>query len=165
MSKSLKNSFFDYTVKSAAQDDYDLSQHKGKVILAVNVASKCGLTPQYDGLENLYKEFGNQKFMVLGFPCNQFMGQEPGTNEEIKRFCTLEYGVTFPVLDKIDVNGAHTAPVYQFMKAKAPGVLGTEDIKWNFGKFLISKDGNVIKRYAPTTAPKDLVDDIKAALG
>ncbi len=159
-----KNSFFDYTVKSATNSDYDLSQHKGKVVLAVNVASKCGLTPQYDGLEALYKEFGNQKFMILGFPCNQFLGQEPGTSEEIQSFCSMKYGVTFPVLNKIDVNGKNTDPVYQFMKEKAPGILGTEDIKWNFGKFLISKEGQVIKRYAPTTEPKDLLADIKAAL-
>ncbi len=164
MSNSPKNSFFDYTVKSATNTDYALSQHKGKVVLAVNVASKCGLTPQYGGLEMLYKEFGNQQFTILGFPCNQFMGQEPGTNEEIQSFCSTKYAVSFPVLDKIDVNGKNTAPVYQFMKEKAPGILGTEDIKWNFGKFLIGKEGQVIKRFAPTTEPKDLVADIKAAL-
>lgn len=164
MSNTSKNSFFDYTVKSATNTDYDLSQHKGQVVLAVYVASKCGLTPQYEGLEMLYKEFGNQQFMILGFPCNQFMGQEPGTNEEIQSFCSTNYGVTFPILNKIDVNGKNTNPVYQFMKEKAPGILGTEDIKWNFGKFLIGKEGQVIKRYAPTTAPKDLIVDIKAAL-
>ena len=164
MSEPQKNSFHDFTVLSAAKTNYDLSQHKGKVILVVNVASKCGLTPQYAGLETLYKEFGNKNFLILGFPCNQFMGQEPGTNEEIQNFCSTSYAVTFPILDKIDVNGKNTAPVYQFMKEKAPGILGTEDVKWNFGKFLIDKEGQVLKRYAPTTEPKDLVSDIKAAL-
>ena len=164
MANSSKNSFHDFTVLSAAKTDYDLSQHKGKVILVVNVASKCGLTPQYAGLESLFKELGNNNFLILGFPCNQFMGQEPGTNEEIQNFCSTNYSVTFPILDKIDVNGKNTAPVYQFMKEKAPGILGTEDVKWNFGKFLIDKEGQVIKRYAPTTEPKDLLIDIKAAL-
>ncbi|OFZ31645.1 MAG: glutathione peroxidase [Bdellovibrionales bacterium RIFCSPHIGHO2_01_FULL_40_29] len=164
MTSELKNSFFDYTVQSASKNNYDLSQHKGKVVLAVNVASKCGLTPQYAGLESLYKELGGKDFVILGFPCNQFGAQEPGTNEEIQSFCSMNYGVSFPILDKVDVNGKNTAPIYQFMKSQAPGILGTEDIKWNFGKFLIAKDGQVIKRYAPTTEPKDLISDIKSAL-
>lgn len=164
MSNEAKNSLYDFTIKSATSTDYDLSQHKGKVVLVVNVASKCGLTSQYNGLETLQKEFSSQQFTVLGFPCNQFLGQEPGTNEEIQKFCSMTYGITFPILDKVDVNGKNTAPVYQFLKKQAPGFLGTEDIKWNFGKFLVGKDGQVLKRYAPTTEPKDIISDIKAAL-
>lgn len=164
-SEVLKNSFFDYTVKAADSADYDLSKHKGKVVLVVNVASKCGFTPQYAGLEEVYKEFSGKNFMILGFPCNQFGAQEAGTNSEIQQFCSLTYNVTFPVLAKVDVNGKDSDPVYQFLKAKAPGVLGTEMIKWNFTKFLVGKDGTVLKRYAPTTEPKDIIADIKAALG
>ena len=115
MSTSTKNSFHDFTVLSATKVNYELSQLKGKVVLVVNVASKCGLTPQYAGLETLYKELGNKNFEILGFPCNQFLGQEPGTNEEIQNFCSTNYSITFPILDKIDVNGKNAAPVYQFM--------------------------------------------------
>lgn len=160
-----KNSFFDYTVKASDNADYDLSKHKGKVVLVVNVASKCGFTPQYTGLESLYKEFSDKDFMILGFPCNQFGAQEAGSNEEIQQFCSLTYNVTFPVLAKVDVNGSKADPVYQFLKSEKKGLLGTEAIKWNFTKFLIGKDGQVLKRYAPTTEPKDIIPDIKAALG
>jgi len=165
MSEALKNSFFDYTVKDASEANYDLSKHKGKAVLVVNVASKCGFTPQYAGLETLYKEFGGKDFVILGFPCNQFGAQEAGSNNEIQEFCSLTYNVTFPVLAKIDVNGSSADPVYKFLKSEAPGVLGTEAIKWNFTKFLVGKDGQVIKRYAPTTEPKDIAADIKAAMG
>lgn len=158
------NNFFDFAVKSSTLANYDLSQHKGKVVLVVNVASKCGYTPQYKGLEELYQTFSKDKFVVLGFPCNQFGTQEPGTESEIQQFCSLNYNVTFPVLAKIDVNGAKTDPVYQFLKNQAPGLLGTEMIKWNFTKFLISKDGSVLKRYAPTTEPHEIKKDIEAAL-
>jgi glutathione peroxidase len=164
MSEALKNSFFDYSVKDSTEDNYDLSKHKGKVVLVVNVASKCGFTPQYTGLETLYKEFGGKDFVILGFPCNQFGAQESGSNSEIQQFCSLTYNVTFPVLGKIDVNGGNADPVYKFLKSEAPGVLGTEAIKWNFTKFLVGKDGQVIKRYAPTTEPKDIAADIKAAM-
>lgn len=164
MSDELKNSFYDYTVKAADESNYDLSKHKGKVVLVVNVASKCGFTPQYAGLETLYKEFGSKDFLILGFPCNQFGAQEPGTNQEVQQFCSLTYNVTFPVLGKVDVNGAKADPVYRFLKSEKPGILGTEAIKWNFTKFLIGKDGQVLKRYAPNTEPKDIASDIKAAL-
>ncbi|MFZ3228762.1 MAG: glutathione peroxidase [Pseudobdellovibrio sp.] len=165
MSEAKKNSFFDYTVKSATESDYDLSIHKGKVILVVNVASKCGFTPQYAGLETLYKDFSTKDFIILGFPCNQFGAQEAGSNDQIQEFCSLTYNVTFPILAKVNVNGESADPVFQFLKSKAPGLLGTEMIKWNFTKFLVGKDGHVIKRYAPTTEPKDIIEDIKAALG
>lgn len=164
MSDEIKNSFYDYNVKAADESNYDLSKHKGKVILVVNVASKCGFTPQYAGLETLYKEFGSKDFLILGFPCNQFGAQEPGTNQDVQQFCSLTYNVTFPVLGKVDVNGAKADPIYQFLKSEKPGVLGTEAIKWNFTKFLVGKDGQVLKRYAPNTEPKDITSDIKTAL-
>lgn len=156
-----QNNFFDFSVKSADAKNYDLSQHKGKLVLVVNVASKCGFTPQYTGLEELYKQFPHDKFVILGFPCNQFGFQEPGNDSEIQQFCSLTYNVTFPVLAKVDVNGDKADPVYQFMKEKAPGILGTEAIKWNFTKFLIGKDGQVLKRYAPNTEPKEIKGDIE----
>jgi glutathione peroxidase len=162
--ESLKNSFFDYTVKASDNSDFDLSKYKGKVILVVNVASKCGFTPQYAGLETLYKEFGGKDFVILGFPCNQFGAQESGTNDQIQQFCSLTYNVTFPVLAKIDVNGKNADPIYQFLKSEAPGVLGTEAIKWNFTKFLVGKNGKVLKRFAPNVEPKDMASDIKSAL-
>jgi glutathione peroxidase len=160
----MKNSFFDYTVKDNKSQDYNLSQHQGKVILVVNVASKCGFTPQYKGLEEVYKKFQNKNFVILGFPCNQFGAQEPGNNQEIQEFCQMNYGVSFPVLDKVDVNGPQSAPVYDFLKSKAPGILGTEMIKWNFTKFLIGKKGEVIQRYAPQTKPEEMISDIEKAL-
>ena len=159
-----QNNFFDFTVKDSSASDYNLSQHRGKVVLVVNVASKCGFTPQYKGLEELYQSFPKDKFIILGFPCNQFGFQEPGTNSEIQNFCSLNYNVTFPVLAKIDVNGTDADPVYQFMKKKAPGLLSTEAIKWNFTKFLIGKDGNVIKRYSPNTEPHKIKSDIEQAI-
>lgn len=158
------NSMHDFTVKDARDMDYNLSQHKGKVVLVVNVASKCGFTPQYKGLEQIYREFKDQGLVILGFPSNQFGAQEPGTNDQIQEFCELNYGVTFPVLAKVDVNGSSASPFYGFLKEKAPGILGSEAIKWNFTKFLVGKNGEVLKRYAPNTEPKDIVADIKAAL-
>lgn len=158
------NSFFDFKVQASNAQNYDLSQHKGKVVLVVNVASKCGFTPQYKGLEELYQEFPKDKFVILGFPCNQFGFQEPGSDSDIQQFCSMTYNVTFPVLAKVDVNGAKADPIYQFMKEKAPGILGSEAIKWNFTKFLIGKDGHVLKRYAPNTEPKDIKNDIAQAL-
>ncbi|MBC7740713.1 MAG: glutathione peroxidase [Bdellovibrionaceae bacterium] len=159
-----KKSFFDYTVKATDGSNYDLAKHKGQVTLVVNVASKCGYTPQYKGLEEVYQLEKQKPFAILGFPCNQFGAQEAGSNEEIQQFCSLNYGVTFPVLAKIEVNGANTDPVYKYLKASAPGLLGTEMIKWNFTKFLVGRDGQVLKRYAPTTEPKDIVKDIDEAL-
>lgn len=156
--------FFDFTVKTPTATDYDLLQHKGKVALVVNVASKCGYTPQYKGLEELYRTFSKEKFVILGFPCNQFGAQEPGSETEIQQFCSLTYNVTFPILAKIDVNGEKADPLFKFMKKEAPGILKTEMIKWNFTKFLVGKDGHVIKRYSPDTEPRDIKADIEKAL-
>ncbi len=164
MAAQKEETFFEFKVKNAAGKDVDLSAYKGQVVLVVNVASKCGFTPQYKGLEELYREFKNQKFAAIGFPCNQFGAQESGSNEQIQEFCSLNYGVSFPVMGKIDVNGTNADPIYKFMKEKAPGLLGTELIKWNFTKFLIGKDGKVLKRYSPNTEPKDITEDIRAAL-
>lgn len=161
----MKKSFFDFTVKDAQAKAYDLSQHKGQVVLVVNVASKCGFTPQYKGLEALYQEHKNNGLVILGFPCNQFGSQEPGSNSDIQSFCEMNYGVTFPVLDKVQVNGSDAAEIYKHLKSEAPGILGTEAIKWNFTKFLIDKDGKVIERFAPNTEPADINSSIKKALG
>ncbi|MBL7556335.1 MAG: glutathione peroxidase [Bdellovibrionaceae bacterium] len=158
------SSLFDFTVKNEKNADVPLSTYKGSVVLVVNVASKCGFTPQYTGLEALYKKFKDQNFTIVGFPCNQFGFQEPGTNDEIQSFCKMNYDVTFPVMAKVDVNGDNASPVYRFLKEKAPGILGTEMIKWNFTKFLVDKNGNVFQRYAPNTEPKDIEKDISALL-
>lgn len=144
--------------------NYDLSQHKGKVVLVVNVASQCGFTPQYKGLQELYENFPDEKFVILGFPCNQFGFQEPAENKEIQEFCSLNYNVSFPVLAKVDVNGSGADPVFNYLKNAAPGVLGTELIKWNFTKFLVGKDGKVLKRYAPNVEPKEIRSDIEKAI-
>jgi glutathione peroxidase len=160
----MKDNFFDYTVKAANMSDYNLDQHKGKVVLVVNVASRCGFTPQYTGLEALYESFPNDKFVVLGFPCNQFGAQEPGSNQEIIDFCDMTYKIKFPVLSKVNVNGSETEPVYEYLKTSAPGLLGTEAIKWNFTKFLVGKDGKVIERYAPNTEPMTIKGDVEKAL-
>lgn len=142
----------------------DLSAWRGKVLLIVNTASNCGFTPQYKGLEELYQRYRDQGLEVLGFPCNQFGKQEPGTAEEIGAFCEKNFGVSFPLFAKIEVNGANADPLYTFLKRAAPGVMGTEAVKWNFTKFLVKKDGTVYKRYAPQTAPKELADDIERLL-
>lgn len=156
--------FYDFTIEDMSLNPLNLSQYKGKVVLVVNVASKCGFTPQYKGLESIYREFKDQGFVILGFPCNQFGAQEPGNNQQIQEFCSLTYDVTFPVMAKIDVNGDKSSPVYSWLKKSAPGILGTEAIKWNFTKFLISKDGKVLQRYAPQTEPKEIALDIQKAL-
>lgn len=156
--------FHNFKVKNAQGQETDLSQYKGKVVLAVNVASKCGFTPQYEGLEKLHEKYASQGLVVLGFPCNQFGAQEPGDEKEIQQFCSLTYDVKFPIMAKINVNGGDAAPVYQYMKSEAPGILGTEMIKWNFTKFLVGKDGKVINRYAPKTKPEELEQDIEKAL-
>lgn len=142
----------------------DLSPYAGQVLLIVNVASKCGFTPQYEGLEALHRRFGERGFEVLGFPCNQFGAQEPGDAAEIANFCSLTYDVTFPVFGKIDVNGPDAAPLYRHLKKAAPGLFGTEGIKWNFTKFLIDRDGKVVDRYAPQTKPEDIAADIEKLL-
>ncbi len=143
---------------------FDFSSLNGKVVLAVNTASACGFTPQFAGLEDLHKRYADRGLVVLGFPCNQFGGQDPGSADEIAQFCQRNYGVSFTMMEKIEVNGSHTHPVYQWLKGEAPGLLGTEGIKWNFTKFLVGKDGRVIKRYAPQDAPAKLAGDIEAAL-
>ena len=138
--------------------------YAGKVLLIVNVASECGFTPQYHELQALYDEFHNQGLEILGFPCNQFGGQEPGNAEQIQVFCNTKFGVTFPVFHKTDVNGLHTHPLFEYLKSAAPGLLGTEAIKWNFTKFLIDRNGLPVKRYASTTSPKNISEDIKKLL-
>ncbi len=155
----------DYSATTIDGKDQSLSDYKGKVLLVVNVASACGFTPHYTGMEALQKKYGGRGFAVLGFPCNQFGAQEPGEEAEIARFCETTYGVTFPMFAKIDVNGDHTHPLYQHLKASAPGLLGTEAIKWNFTKFLVGKDGATIRRYAPNVDPGDIAGDIEEALG
>lgn len=153
----------DFTVKAADGKDMPLADIDGP-ILVVNVASKCGFTPQYDGLEKLAREYGPKGLTVLGFPCNQFNGQEPGNAEEIANFCSLTYDVTFPVLAKIDVNGDGADPFYKFIKKAKPGLMGSQSIKWNFTKFLIDKDGNVVSRFAPTDKPESLKPAIEKLL-
>jgi len=154
----------DFTVKAADGSDHALSAYAGQVVLVVNTASKCGFTPQYAGLEDLWRRHREQGLVVLGFPCNQFANQEPGDAEEIASFCSLTYDVTFPVLARIDVNGPKADPLFQWLTESRPGLLGTRSIKWNFTKFLVGRDGKVLKRYAPTVAPEALEADIRAAL-
>jgi glutathione peroxidase len=141
-----------------------LAQYRGKPLLIVNTASACGFTPQFGGLEKLHQTYGARGLVVLGFPCNQFGGQDPGSNEEIGAFCQKNFGVSFPMMSKVDVNGAEAHPLYKWLSAEAPGLLGSKAIKWNFTKFLVSKDGRVLKRYAPQDAPEKLTKDIEAAL-
>ncbi len=144
--------------------EQSLAEYDGKVMLIVNTASKCGFTPQYEGLEKLYQQYKDKGLVVLGFPCNQFGSQEPGGKEDIQEFCQLNYGVSFPMFDKIDVNGSNTHPLYEYLKKQATGVLGSESIKWNFTKFLVSREGKVVDRFAPTTKPEDMARDIEALL-
>lgn len=156
-------SFFEFAPKDRADKEYPLSQHKGKVVLAVNTASKCGFTPQFAGLEKLWKSVSEKhadKFVIIGFPCNQFGGQDPGSNEQIQEFCQLNYGVSFPVLGKTNVNGDKAEPVFEWMKSEKPGLLGLKRIKWNFEKFLIDTDGKVVQRYASTTKPENIEKEI-----
>jgi glutathione peroxidase len=155
---------YDFKATTIDGDEQSLSQYKGKTMLIVNVASKCGFTPQYKGLEDLYEKFRDQGLVVLGFPCDQFGHQEPGDEEEIKNFCSLNYDVQFPLFAKIEVNGANTHPLYKYLKGEAKGLLGSEAIKWNFTKFLVGKDGKVVRRYASTDTPKGIEKDVAAAL-
>ena len=154
----------DFTVEKPDGTPLDLAEKQGKVLLVVNVASKCGFTPQYEGLEALQRKFEDRGFEVLGFPCNQFMGQEPGNAEEIASFCKLTYDVTFPVLKKIEVNGDGASPLYDWMKGEAPGLMGSKSVKWNFTKFLIGRDGKVVRRYAPNDTPASIEKDIEKLL-
>jgi glutathione peroxidase len=155
--------FYDFTANKMNGKEIKMEEYKGKVILIVNTASKCGLTPQLEGLENLYKEYKDKNFEILGFPCNQFANQDPGTNKEISEFCLINYGVTFTMFEKIDVNGQNAHPIYKFLKGNSKGTFGSE-IKWNFTKFLIDKEGNVLKRYAPITTPDKIKSDIEKLL-
>ena len=155
---------YDFSADTIDGDRHDFSAYKGKTLLVVNVASKCGLTPQYAGLEALYEKFKDQGLVVLGFPCDQFGHQEPGDATQIKDFCTLTYDVKFPLFAKIEVNGANAHPLYQYLKQAAKGVLGSESIKWNFTKFLIDKTGRVRTRYAPTDTPEKIEKDVVALL-
>lgn len=153
----------DFKAKNIKGEEVSLSDYKGKVLLIVNTASKCGFTPQYEGLEELYKKYEG-KLEVLAFPCNQFGSQEPGSEDEIQGFCSTTFSTTFPLFSKIEVNGDNAHPLYNFLKSANPGVLGTEKIKWNFTKFLVDKDGKPVKRYAPVTKPKDIETDIEGLL-
>ena len=155
---------FDFTPKAADGTPHPLAQYRGKVVLVVNTASKCGFTPQYEGLEALWKTHREAGLVVLGFPCNQFGAQEPGNATEIAQFCSLTYDVSFPLLAKVEVNGDGADPVYQHLKGEKPGLLGTAGIKWNFTKFLVGRDGRVVGRYPPTAKPASLERDIAAAL-
>jgi glutathione peroxidase len=154
----------DFSAKRIDGETVSLKDYEGQVVLVVNTASKCGFTPQFTGLEAVFQRFHDKGFVVLGFPCNQFLNQDPGSDSEIAQFCSLDYGVTFPMFAKIDVNGPDAHPLFQHLTQAAPGLLGSKKVKWNFTKFLIGKDGKVIDRYAPTTKPEDLVADIEKAL-
>ena len=156
-------SIYDYNVKMMEGQEKSLNEYKGKVLLIVNTATGCGFTPQYEGLENLYEKYKEQGFEILDFPCNQFANQAPGSNDEIHSFCTLQYGTTFPQFAKIDVNGANESPLYTYLKKQKNGVFGGK-IKWNFTKFLIDRNGNVVARYAPTETPAALDKKIAAVL-
>ena len=164
MSKDTAASIYEFSANSLGGKKADLAATRGKVLLIVNTASKCGFTPQYDGLEKVYEEYRDQGFEVLGFPCNQFGGQEPGESGDIAQFCTKNYGVTFPMFEKVDVNGDNAHPLFNYLKTAAPGLLGTKDIKWNFTKFLVGRDGKVVDRYAPTTRPDAIKGDIEKLL-
>lgn len=155
--------FYDFQARNMDGEEVKMGQYEGKVVLVVNTASKCGLTPQFEELEVLYKKYQDQGVEVLGFPCNQFAGQDAGSNEEIQTFCQLNYGVTFTMFEKIDVNGDGAHPLYAFLKSQKGGLL-SKDIKWNFTKFLVDRKGNVVKRYAPTTAPEKIHGDIEKLL-
>lgn len=155
--------FYDYKAKKMNGQEVSMADYKGKVVLVVNTASKCGLTPQFTELEELYKKYNEQGFEVLGFPCNQFAKQDSGSNSEIQEFCQLNYGVTFTMFEKIDVNGKNAHPLYKYLKNEAKSFI-TKDIKWNFTKFLVDANGNVIKRYAPTVTPLKIEEDIKNLL-
>ncbi len=160
----MSSSIYDYEVLDLNGQSQSLSKYKGKTLLIVNVASKCGFTPQYTDLEKIYLEYKDQGLEILAFPCNQFGAQEPGDAEEIKSFCSLTYPVTFPLFAKVDVNGDKAVPVYNYLKESLPGILGSKAIKWNFTKFLVDKHGKPVERYAPTDKPMDILKDIKKIL-
>ena len=157
-------SVYDFTVKNIRGKDVKLDAYKGKLLLIVNTASECGFTPQYKGLETLYQKYHGKGLEILGFPCNQFGAQEPGTEKEIESFCEVNYGVTFPLFAKVDVNGDNAAPLYRHLKKSKPGLLGSEAVKWNFTKFLVDRNGNVVERYAPNAEPESITGDIEKLL-
>ena len=157
-------SIYDYKVDDSQKNPVSLSDYKGKTLLIVNVASRCGLTPQYKGLQELYSKYSNKDFEILAFPCNQFGAQEPGSNEEIKEFCDINFNVSFKIFDKINVNGSNASPLFKHLKNEAKGVMGSEAIKWNFTKFLIDNNGSVIKRYSPQTTPDKIDKDLSKIL-
>ena len=154
----------DFTVTTNRGEELDLADKKGQVLLVVNTASKCGFTPQYDGLDAVFQQFKDKDFEVLGFPCNQFGGQEPGNADEIAEFCKINHGVTFPLMAKVDVNGPDASPLYDWMKSEAKGLMGSKGIKWNFTKFLINRDGEVVKRCGPQDTPASIAKDIEKLL-
>ncbi|MGK0523313.1 MAG: glutathione peroxidase [Pseudomonadales bacterium] len=158
------NSVYDFTVRDIKGNEKKMADYQGQVLLVVNTASKCGFTPQFEGLQSLHKELGERGLEVLGFPCNQFMNQDPADDAAISEFCSLNYGVDFPMFSKVDVNGENADPLFQFLKSEAKGLLGSEKVKWNFTKFLISRDGKVVRRYPPTTKPQDIKADIEKLL-
>jgi glutathione peroxidase len=160
----MARSFYDFSAQTNGGKKLDFSEFRGKAVLVVNTASKCGFTPQYRGLQRLYETFKDNGLVILGFPCDQFAHQEPGDAAAIKQFCEVNFGVTFPLMEKIEVNGPGTHPVFQFLKDHAPGLIG-KNIKWNFTKFLVDKDGQTVTRFAPTVEPADIAADIERALG
>jgi glutathione peroxidase len=160
----MAQSVYDFSALSITGQPADLASQRGKVLLIVNTASACGFTPQFEGLEQLWKDYAAQGLVVVGFPSNEFGAQDPGSNDEIASFCELNYGVSFPMMAKVEVNGAKAHPLWQWLKSQKPGILGTEGIKWNFTKFLVGRDGQVLKRYAPNDAPEKLRKDIEQAL-
>ena len=160
----MASSVYDFDCQTPGGKKKSLNDYQGKVLLVVNTASKCGFTPQFEGLEQMYEKYKDRGLEILGFPCNQFGKQDPGSNDEIMEFCQLNYGVSFPMFGKIEVNGGGTDPLFKYLKKEAPGALGTQRIKWNFTKFLIDPSGEVVKRYAPTVKPKDIEKDVKKLL-
>ena len=155
---------YNISVKDIDMNSVDLRTYEGKTLLIVNVASKCGFTPQYKDLQNLYEKYQEQGLEVLGFPCNQFGAQEPGTNEEVKSFCDLNYNVSFKMFDKIDVNGSNASPLFKYLKHESPGIMGTEAVKWNFTKFLVNSDGKVVKRFAPKDGESEIEPELQKIL-
>jgi glutathione peroxidase len=158
----MKMSVYPYKARTIKGEEVSLEEYKGKVLLIVNTASKCGFTSQYAELQEMYDHYKETGFTILGFPCNQFGSQEPGNDEEIAEFCSLNYGVTFPMFSKVDVNGEHAHPLFSYLAEKAPGILGSKAIKWNFTKFLVDRNGKVIERYAPNTSPSKIITDIES---
>ena len=160
----MSSAIYGFSAKTLAGKPASLNDYAGKVILIVNTASKCGFTPQYKGLESLYQKYKDRGLVILGFPCNQFGNQEPGNSSKISEFCEINYGVTFPLFDKVDVNGGEAHPLFNFLKTEKPGLLGTKNIKWNFTKFLVDRQGNVVKRFAPISTPDQIDGEISKLL-